>query len=234
MGFPIIPNQKADSWTIETRMELSSKGGPVKAELMLPYHPPGFATLDENFASHGFGLTTSRIGSNRQAAWTLRRGDNRMVLYYRLELYGTDANEIDDTAAPETPDIPEFKEPLKQAALTLLEEARAKSADSASFTSLILTMLNDPSPNENVRILLGNNPDSKRKSELTIKLLAGARIPARTVHGILLTDRALNAQPTPWLEIHDGKSWLPYNPQTGTKQRPDNFLIWWRGDEPLV
>jgi hypothetical protein len=36
------------------------------------------------------------------------------------------------------------------------------------------------------------------------------------------------------LEIHDGDSWRYFNPANGEEHLPENYLIWWRGNEPLV
>jgi hypothetical protein len=37
-----------------------------------------------------------------------------------------------------------------------------------------------------------------------------------------------------WLEIHDGDNWRYFNPATGDEALPDDFLVWWRGNEPLI
>jgi len=34
--------------------------------------------------------------------------------------------------------------------------------------------------------------------------------------------------------VHDGDQWLYFNPATGESNLPDRFLVWWRGNEPLV
>ena len=37
----------------------------------------------------------------------------------------------------------------------------------------------------------------------------------------------------PWLEVHDGERWLYFDPVSGAQGLPGNFLIWWRGEDPL-
>jgi hypothetical protein len=36
------------------------------------------------------------------------------------------------------------------------------------------------------------------------------------------------------LEVHDGDDWRYFDPMTGEESLPDNFLVWWRGNEPLI
>ena len=65
-------------------------------------------------------------------------------------------------------------------------------------------------------------------------MLAFARIPARMIRGIVLQDQQRRVDPLPWLEVHDGDRWIFFNPITGEEGLPDRYLIWWRGNEPLV
>ena len=37
-----------------------------------------------------------------------------------------------------------------------------------------------------------------------------------------------------WLEVHDGERWRYFNPLTGEENLPEHFLVWWRGNEPLI
>jgi hypothetical protein len=51
---------------------------------------------------------------------------------------------------------------------------------------------------------------------------------------MLLQERQRQSEVIPWLEIHDGDRWRYFNPDNGEEMLPDNYLIWWRGSEPLV
>jgi len=65
-------------------------------------------------------------------------------------------------------------------------------------------------------------------------VLAAARIPARMIRGVILQDQQRRVEPTPWLEVHDGDRWRYFNPNTGSEGLPNHYLIWWRGNQPLV
>jgi hypothetical protein len=53
------------------------------------------------------------------------------------------------------------------------------------------------------------------------------------MRGVNLVDRERQARLLPWLEVHDGDRWLYFDPATGAQGLPENFLTWWRGDDPL-
>jgi hypothetical protein len=94
--------------------------------------------------------------------------------------------------------------------------------------------MNDPSPDPNVELLRSDAGSNASFVETVTTILAAARIPARLIRGFELEGRQRNAEILTWLEVHDGDDWRYFNPMTGVETLPDNFLIWWRGNEPLV
>jgi hypothetical protein len=229
LGFPLKPAQTVDNWIVEARLAFEPTGGAVTARLMLPDEPPGYAILDENFISRGYGLTTTQAAENREAHWTTRSPSGRQVLYYRATVYEHQRG-ADDAPYPGPVEVPEYGEPHHSAAMALLESARERSADITSFASVLVSDLNAPAPGENAALFVDRNASDADKVRTLIQLLAGARIPARMVHGIVLTDWAREARPVVWLEVHNTREWVPINPVNGTAGYPRNFLVWWRGD----
>jgi hypothetical protein len=94
--------------------------------------------------------------------------------------------------------------------------------------------MNDPSPDPNVELLRLEARTRAEFVESLTTILASARIPARMVHGLKLEGRQRNAQMLTWLEVHDGDNWRYFDPMSGDETLPDNFLVWWRGNEPLI
>ena len=94
--------------------------------------------------------------------------------------------------------------------------------------------MNDPSPEPNVELMRLNASSNADFVETVTMILASARIPARMVHGLELEGRQRNAAMLTWLEVHDGNDWRYFNPSTGEESLPDNFFVWWRGNEPLI
>jgi hypothetical protein len=116
----------------------------------------------------------------------------------------------------------------------IVDDVNDHSADTASFTTELLRRMNDPSPDPNVELLLSGVSTTAKFVDVASMLLASARIPARVVHGFPLSGRQRSAAFVSWLEVHDGDRWRYFNPATGEENLPERFLVWWRGNEPLV
>lgn len=234
LGLPLRPDETVPVWTVEARMRFSPPGGPVKAGLRIPSQPPGFELLDEHFVSFGYGLTTQAADDDRQALWSKRRARGLQTLYYRAIVYRTRVFSPPDDV-PGFPEVPDYPEPFGSAARSVLEDVRDESADITTFASLLVKRLNAPAPDGEVRLLLGEGratPDGK--VDTAIRLLAGARIPAQKIRGLLLRERQRDVPLTPWLAVHNGQRWVYVNPDSGVLGLPDDFLVWCRGDEPIL
>jgi hypothetical protein len=233
LGFPVTDNQKTPIWTIETSIRFDSGPGSIKANLQIPTLTPGFRTLREYNISKGFGFSLNYVSGGREAQWAVRRADGRQTLYYRRVVYEDTGRDQSDTTPP-FPPPPVINEPFKTAVEVLVSDVQDHSADAASFTTELLRLANDPSPDANVELLLVDAETSAEFVQTMTTILAYARIPARMIRGVVLADQQRSVAPLPWLEIHDGDRWRYFNPNTGEEGLPDRYLIWWRGSEPLV
>ena len=233
LGFPVTEDLEAPVWTIEAAVSFESGPGSIKVQLNVPSLTPGFRTLNENSVSRGYGFSTNFGGGGREAQWAIRRADGEQTIYYRISVYEDDSVDESDTTPP-FPPTPTINEPMKTAVDVLVDDVRNHSADTASFTTELLRRMNDPSPDPNVELLMASVATNSEFVDVITSLLATARIPARMVHGFALAGRQRNASILTWLEVHDGKNWLYFDPVTGEESLPDRFLVWWRGNESLV
>ncbi|MGY6272887.1 UUP1 family membrane protein [Achromobacter denitrificans] len=198
LKFPLQPESEISTWTVEASVTFTPTGGSVRAELQLPDNPPGFSVLDESFISRGYGLTTEAQAGQRSAVWTQRRPGGPQTLYYRVQLARQASTQsASDYPGPATP--PELAPPLATAAEALLADVRSRSADIDSFSRLLVQEVNRSDPNENVAAFLTRTATSLERAQLLVDLLAGARIPARIVHGFTLADRSQRQEAVPWL-----------------------------------
>ena len=233
LGFPLGEDQEKSVWTIESAVHFDSGPGSIKVQLHVPTLTPGFRMLNENSVSRGYGFSINYGSGGREAQWAIRRADGEQTIYYRISVYEDETVDESDTTPP-FPPLPVINEPLKTAADVLVADVRDHSADTASFTTELLRRLNDPSPDPNVELLLSGANSDAEFVDVARTMLASARIPARTVHGFPLSGRQRNAPLVSWLEVHDGDQWQYFDPSTGEANLPDRFLVWWRGNEPLV
>ncbi len=233
LGFPLLPDSRAQVWTVEASMGFEAGAGSIEAQMFVPGLTPGFAILDENFVSRNFGDSTSLVSGGRQVTFAIRRARGPQSLYYRAVVY-KDASRLEDDTTPPFPASPMLAEPFGTAARNLVEDVGRKSANPASFTRELLERLNAPQTDSNIDLLTGPEPSAVDIARTATTLLAEALIPARLVRGVYLQDQQRRADVVPWLMVHDGDNWLYFNPRTGDEGLPGNFLLWWSGTEPLA
>lgn len=234
LGYPLLPEEETSIWTVEATIQFDAgeKSMPVKATLHIPGLTPGFAILDENFVSRGFGFTTRYVTGGRQVQWAIRRAKGPQTLYYRAVVY-KDPTQFENDTTPPFPALPVLGEPLDTAVQQLVAQVREQSADPASFTVELLKRLADSGADQNVGLLLAGESDPTSRARAAVTVLAASQIPARLMRGISLVDRERQARVVPWLEVHDGDRWLYFDPATGAQGLPEKFLTWWRGEESL-
>ncbi|MDN3517480.1 inactive transglutaminase family protein [Aquisalimonas lutea] len=236
LGLPLTPEEETGIWTVEARLALQTDGGPTQVAFMIPRDPSGLNVLGEDFVSGRFGLARESDAVNRRALWTARRVDGQQTLYYRLQVADApdEAPEAIAGAQPAFPPVPDYAEPYGSAAFTVLEEVRQESADIASFARRLLLRYYSDNPDEHVQVLRSGIDGERAHIENVIHILAGARIPARTAHVLHLQDGMRRGELEPYLEVHDGSSWIPFDPQTGQRGYDEEMLVWYRGEAPLV
>jgi hypothetical protein len=233
LGFPLSPQAQTQVWNIEAAVKFEPGPAAVKATLRIPSLTPGFAILDENFVSRGFGLTTHNTPAGREAQWALRQASGEQTLYYRALVYRDETRLAEDTTPP-FPAPPVLDEPSRLAVEGLIAEVRRQSADVSSFTAELLRHVNQGERDPYVSLFLKRGSTTADKARLATVFLAGAQIPARVAHGILLRNEAGPVRAEELLEVHDGVQWLYFNPHTLQQGLPKDFLIWWRGEERIA
>ena len=233
LDFPVTRDQEASVWTIESTISFDSGPGSIKVNLLVPTLTPGFRMLNDLPVSRGYGFSINYGSGGREAQWAIRRADGPQTIYYRISVYEDEGANQSDTIPP-FPPPPVINEPFRTAVDVIVGEVREHSADTASFTAELLRRINDPSPDPNIELLVANAATRADFVDSLTTILAAARIPARAVHGFELQGRQRNAEPLTWLEIHDGDTWRFFDPMSGEEGLPDRFLVWWRGNDPLV
>jgi len=233
LGYPLLPEQTSEQWSIQARLEIEPTRGPIRASLLLPVRPSGFTIGNENFVSRGFGLTIEEDLFRRQADWAVRNLSGPKTLYYRATIFA-DTHQRRISAAPEMPLIPLLEEPWASALTDIVADVRAESADVESFTAEILDRLNRSPEDENIKLFLADGDSLRDRIQLAQTVLAAAQIPSLQVHGIMLQNDAQRPDVKTLLAVWDGNDWFVFDPQTGHTGLPEHFMIWWRGDEELT
>ncbi len=241
LGLPLIPSEEIEVWSVEASLSFDTKRGPVKAELSLPDQPPGYVIADENFVSGKYGLSIQDKKDGRVAEWAVRKIKGEQVLYYHLQLARDESSDDEPVTSgkskkpkvPAFPEVPEYPEIIETAVSAILDDVRAKSADVETFSRELLLHINSKSPSKNVELLLSEAKTAKSRLRLIQLILAGARIPTRSAHVLLLRDGIRHGQLVPWLQVHNGDEWISFNPDTAEEGLPNDVLVWKVGDKPV-
>ena len=234
LNFPLVPEVRSDIWEVEAHLSYVADNKPIKVSMNLPRNSRQFAIVDENFISRGYGVNVVAEDGKRKVQWSIRKARGAQNLYYRASVRRMDRDIPQKMPKGSGPEKPDIKGAYREASETLVAEAREKSADIESITIELLYRLNNPRPGDNATLLLGKKASVQKKVDLSVQLLALAGIHARSVHGIRLEDQKRNATIIHWLEIYDKKLWVSYDPVSGKRGVPEDYLVWWRGMEPLL
>ena len=238
LSFPVLPKTKVQIWNVEARVSFVAQDKPVKVSMFIPTGTSRFAVLDEHFISSGYGLVVSTEGGNRKAAWSIRKARGRQTVYYQAVIRSVRSKPTrTDVEAPEIIARP-FEGPKQEAAKSLLQHVKAKSADTAGLVAGLLQMLNKEPPDDRVDLLLGKKATLRKKAEVAVRLLENAGIPARLVQGIHLQEEKQQffkkSELLCWIEYHDQKHWNSCDPIRGKTPVPNDWIAWWRGPGELA
>lgn len=238
LGFPLSPKTTANVWNVEVRVKFVAKGKPVKLSLFIPSSTRSFAVADEQFVSAGYGLVASREEGNRVATWSIRSANGMQSVYYQAAIRAVKSKEPATPQKPPkvTPEV--MDEAAFEATRALLGEVRAKSADLPSLVATLIRELNNPAPDNNVKVLLGLKPTIAKKVETAVSVLQQAGIPARQANGIRLQEGKYDfSKKVPllqWIEVFHRDRWQSFTPITGESPVPEDWLRWWTGPKKLA
>lgn len=231
-GYPVMPEESSDVWTVQAHLPVEPGESSVKVTMHLPTRTPGFALSDEHLISRGFGSAIDEDEWQRTVTWSIRRASDPRSLYYRGVFF-----EFSDrpslAPSPRFPAPPVLEEPFHTALMEIVDEVRSESADVSSFTAQALVRINDATPDDNTALFV-RGPLGLDKVHIAELVLAAARIPSLSVHGVRLVDNALQAPIITWLAVHNGSEWLYFDPNSGDQGLPSDFLVWWVGEAPLA
>lgn len=230
LGVPLHYEAEVNSWTVEANLKFIAKAKvPIKASFIIPHLPPYYATLDEYFVSHNYGVTTNLEGFNRETVWSIRRAHGLQSLYYRAIFRKTKTDEL-PFKKPDALKKMNLSETEKSAVEAITLQVRKTSADIETFAQATIKQLRQPS--DNASILIGKVKSNESIVNAAVMVLNNANIHAMRVKGLNLHSQS-QARLESWLLVYNNKTWVFIDPSNGSKKTPKDLLIWQYGDAPL-
>lgn len=233
LSFPTSADATSSVWTVEAMITFTAANKPIKVKLNIPRGSRSTMIMDENFVSHGFGLTTTEKRLNRWAEWSRRKVSGKQYLFYRAVVRKLTPEEEPYALPPAKEGKPLFEGAYLTATEAIIEDIRTHSADPDSFVKNLLAEFSKRSPSENVRLLLGKNPDTFKKMVVAARVLSIAGISSRAAHGVMLIDQSRDVPLEHWLEVFDDNRWVVLT-ENGNEVDSANHLIWWRGEKSIM
>ncbi|WP_372864971.1 inactive transglutaminase family protein [Spongiibacter sp.] len=234
LNIPVSAETTEPVWVIDTKLSfVARERSPVKVQMHLPPSWSKFITLDESFISRNYGVNIDELAQNRRAVWSARRAEGQQQLFYRLMLtQRSNTRFSSEEPGPQFRESPKLQGVEKVAVEALLKPIREHSADIETFIREAIKLIND-SNNDNARLLLGNDYSQRSKSRVLELLLSSAHIPVEQVHTLRLVS-GISQTPELWMRSYNGQRWLYFNTETGIFGLPDDRVVWWTGNAPLV
>lgn len=221
-GVPWTPGERSQVWDVEARIQFDAVNKPVKVSMAAPQNQTGFTIVDESASSPGYGIAYLTTEHGRRAEWTIRQADGPQTLYYKTQIlvdpYAEASIEPPKSDKPETVT---FEGPHEAAAISLLDQARARSSDDITLTRELIKQFNDLD-NQNASLLLND----LTKVQAVSKLLSYEAIHNKIVGALWLEDGRRRQSVQHMVEVWYGDKWQLFNPVTGEQGQPDNLLLW--------
>ena len=221
-GVPWTPGERSQVWDVEARIQFDAVNKPVKVSKAAPQTQAGFTIVDESASSPGYGIAYLTTEHGRRAEWTIRQADGPQTLYYKTQiLVDSQAHAIIEPPKSDKPEAVTFEGPHESAAISLLEQARARSSDDITLTRELIKQFNDPD-NQNASLLLND----LTKVQAISKLLSYEAIHNKVVGTLWLEDGRRRQSVQHMIEVWSGEKWQLFNPETGEQGQPANLLLW--------
>ena len=240
VGYPILPKQQSQVWTVEAHIKFHAEDGPVKVSFAVPGEQAAVGMLEEEGVSLGYGFVSPADDEDqalhRRVVWSKELAEGQQHLYYRVAVYQKNNRRNLGSFAPTVieADAQYGEEPLRTAVQGLVDEARQYSADASTCTGYLIQLIHADEPNQNVRFLTRNCKTDLDRARVLQQILLAADIDAYLIRGLYLNESRNQQELIPALMIRNGEKWetfLSDRPQPGV---PSSFLAWQRGGESLI
>lgn len=218
---PWLPGEKRSVWSVEAKIDFLGQNQPVRVSLAIPDTQPGFERLAEHTASPGYGLDFVETGAGRRAEWSIRRAVGQQTLYYRVDmLVREDSRDELSATPPPTRSTLTGNGPYVTAALDLLQNASARSADSYTLARELIREFD--TQKQNAQLLT----QRQSRAAWLVDLLLEAGVPAREVYVLALEDGRRRQQLESYLQVFEGNEYQLFDINTGRQGLNRNQLMW--------
>ena len=243
LSYPVLPGKDVDSWYVEFTVELEERNrAGLEFSLIKPQDNASYAITNDLFFAPDFGIreTTHRgVGIYELSKRTIS-GDETVLLRYNIYKV---ANQIkiqqpfpqknDQYLKKNRLSNPDEKTKVVYETIdSILEDAEKKSSGPIFFTKQVIKALGE---DEDVTQLLTEEMKANTKESVLVKILAAARIDARTANGFELKHENSSVAIKRWIEVYNKEtdSWDRIASSRKDIENLDDYYVWWFGDRDI-
>ncbi len=232
LGFPLLPGQSEEVWTVESKVTFEATGDPITVSMILPQTGSNMTVLAESFSAPNYGFRVKEENGQRRAIWTQRSAQGPQTIYYKLDVVKNDEPSSLAPPSQQKPSSLTLTAAQESRAKDFLSKIKASSADNLSFSIEMVNQLKTSKESNNRSV----NSEFKKKSvsELSLILLEMEGIPSRLVRGVSLEDGRRKQKAVDLIEIYNEGQWIIINPKNGLEGTPDDVFVWQRGGVSLL
>lgn len=238
LKIPIKENQVENLWTVDAKISFEIKGSrSTNIEFFLPAQNKNYKVTDELFLANNYGQNIINQNENRMVIWSARSLQGKQTIFYRANIVRNDKDFSESKGEIYRQAINIENENEKNVVDRLTKEIRSKSSNTSTFITTAINLINN-SENPDIKLLLKGNKNLENRINLLELLLSQAHIPIQKVHTLLL-EKSDNQSIKSWIRSYIETSpnkgaWYYFNPENGEVNLPDNEMIWWIGNYPLM
>lgn len=226
LGFQFIPGGTETIWKVEAKITYVADGGPVKVSLALPMRKDQQKRIEAQNVAVDYSYRLIQNDGVRYAVWTRGKAEGEQTIFAQASFF-FESNQIDHipddlSIEPTSP----LDEKQYQAALAVIQQAQAASADSLSTAMNIIAMFDADEPSDNVQLISGDARYRHEVFEQVSKVLAIAEIPSRMVRGLRLQDGLTQRSITTFIQVFQKDQWSLIDPRDLSLVEPHKVLLW--------
>jgi hypothetical protein len=230
LGFPLLPKQQHEVWSVETLIEFEADGGPVAVRMNLPDDNPARKLVFAQPLASGYSYQEVKENDLVMGLWQADNVSGKQKLFFRAETFFA-KQAASPLPAPVFPLQNNFDEPLVPAVKTILADS---PEDPIAAAQTVLKKISFGSSDVNMALLLDGNTTRVQRLQLAADLLAVLDFYARPASGLRLQDKQRKQVISRWLEVFDGTNWRLIDPGTFAEVAVDKAIVLQRGAEPLL
>lgn len=235
LGFPLFSQETKSVWNIEAKVTFDAQGDDVSISMVLPQEQTGLIIVNEESSSSNYGYTTSTLNNIKRGNWAKREVKGKETLYYSVDLIKDEQTLISKKEYNYKFAEIDIKKSQLQSAEAVLKNIYQRSANSLSFSALLVKEFNEESTSQSINMIKNDFMKSPlEKREAFVRMLSYNNFQVRPVDIIRLEDGKRNIKIEPMFEVLYKNTWRLFDIQKGEIDRTNDIFVWQSGSLSLL